>query len=287
MLASLAAAALVAALGPKAAAAEPDARLIADVDAVRPGTDVQVGVLLTLPRGWHTYWNNPGDSGMAPRFAWTTAPEGLTVDGPSWPAPRLFAADGLVSYGYEGQVLLTFRIASPEAPLPPAGIRLHCRVNWLVCHDVCAPVDSDLTLTLPVAADATPRPSAHADLFRATAERIPRPPPPDWTIVARPQGRGVELRLRLPGAPDTTGTELARSHLFPLDGERFGALATTVWEAAPDGALVTVLPLAAGRTEAPSRLRAVLVIPPAAADAARAFVLDCPVNPPAKEEPAP
>ena len=40
-----------------------EAELIAQKTAFVPGADNVVALRLTLDKGWHTYWRNPGDSG--------------------------------------------------------------------------------------------------------------------------------------------------------------------------------------------------------------------------------
>jgi DsbC/DsbD-like thiol-disulfide interchange protein len=47
------------------------ARLVADVESAGPGTTFTAGIVLTMAPGWHTYWKNPGESGLATSIAWT------------------------------------------------------------------------------------------------------------------------------------------------------------------------------------------------------------------------
>src|SRR6185369_2276394 len=53
-------------------------QLLADVAAVQPGSTFTVGVLLDLAPGWHVYWTNPGDSGLAPTVKFKL-PDGFTA----------------------------------------------------------------------------------------------------------------------------------------------------------------------------------------------------------------
>ena len=46
--------------------AAPVATLVTDTDAVPPGKPFRVALRLRLAPGWHTYWHNPGDAGVAP-----------------------------------------------------------------------------------------------------------------------------------------------------------------------------------------------------------------------------
>ena len=50
--------------------------LVSDTDAVAPGTPFRVGLHFRLAPGWHTYWRNPGDAGVAPDFALVLPPGG-------------------------------------------------------------------------------------------------------------------------------------------------------------------------------------------------------------------
>jgi thiol:disulfide interchange protein DsbD len=56
-------------------------------------------------RGWHTYWQNPGDSGLPTTIEWKL-PAGVTAGPIQWPAPHALPAGPLVNYGYEGEVYL-------------------------------------------------------------------------------------------------------------------------------------------------------------------------------------
>src|SRR5437588_12894454 len=67
----------------------------------RSGAVLLGGIAFKLQPGWHTYWRNPGDSGVPPRFDFTKSEniEAVTV---LWPAPTKFAdGAGGVSLGYQ------------------------------------------------------------------------------------------------------------------------------------------------------------------------------------------
>ncbi|WP_397572673.1 hypothetical protein [Silanimonas sp.] len=42
--------------------------LVADHAAVAPGQSFKAGLRIVHDKGWHTYWANPGDSGLPTRF---------------------------------------------------------------------------------------------------------------------------------------------------------------------------------------------------------------------------
>ena len=90
------------------------ASLVAETDAVRPGQTLTVGIRLDMERGWHTYWRNPGDSGLPTRAKWEL-PGGFAAGEIRWPYPIRFTTGPLVSFGYEHEVLLPVEIRVPAA----------------------------------------------------------------------------------------------------------------------------------------------------------------------------
>ena len=44
--------------------------LLCEEETIQPGRSFWIAVHLKLDKGWHTYWKNPGDSGMGPQIKW-------------------------------------------------------------------------------------------------------------------------------------------------------------------------------------------------------------------------
>ena len=133
------------------------ATLITDTDQALPGHPFHVALRLRLAPGWHTYWKNPGDAGVAPEIT-LALPEG-TVAGPvTWPTPEREAEGTLTTYAYRGDVVLPQTVTPGQST--PLDISAHA--EWLVCRDVCVPESGDFELLLGRGANA---PSAQAALF--------------------------------------------------------------------------------------------------------------------------
>ena len=71
--AAAAAAALLFAAGPAHAAPlvateHVEAQLVSDMASAQPGKPTLVGLKLRMAEHWHTYWKNPGDSGLPTRI---------------------------------------------------------------------------------------------------------------------------------------------------------------------------------------------------------------------------
>src|SRR5436305_7494309 len=90
------------------------AKLLCDRAAIEAGKTFDVGVLLTIKPGWHVYWKNPGDSGIATSVDFKL-PEGFSVGELQFPVPeRIEAPGGLVNYGYTNEVMLLATVTPPS-----------------------------------------------------------------------------------------------------------------------------------------------------------------------------
>jgi thiol:disulfide interchange protein DsbD len=185
------------------------AELVPETQSIRPGESFWLGLRLKMEPGWHTYWRNPGDSGLPTRVKWTL-PDGFEAQPLEWPYPHTFTQGPVTSYGYENEVLLPVRITAPGSAAPGRAVTIAARVDWLECKEACMPGRADLSLTLPVAADP-PRPApGWAAAFAEARRRLPADAA-GWTFEAADTGSGVELRLRTPG----TWGSVEKAYLFP------------------------------------------------------------------------
>jgi thiol:disulfide interchange protein/DsbC/DsbD-like thiol-disulfide interchange protein len=126
------------------------AELVSENVTIQPGTSFWVGLHLSMEDHWHTYWKNPGDSGLATSLTWSL-PAGFTTGPIIWPTPQRILLEPLVSYAYEGEVLLMVRIDAPTTLDVGKGVDLRVRADWLVCEETCIPGGADLELRLSTA----------------------------------------------------------------------------------------------------------------------------------------
>ena len=147
-----------------------EARLLALPDDTGARGDFRVGVLFDLDPGWHLYWRDPGESGLATRLEWSIPGAGLEPI--AWPVPAVFReSEGLfTTYGYQGRVLLAtraiFGIGAPRERIA------RVRAELLVCEVECIPASLALERTL----DASVGSAAVRALFDAAAQRVPLAP---------------------------------------------------------------------------------------------------------------
>ena len=141
--------------------------------AVTPGEPFTVALRMTMDRNWHTYWRNPGDSGLPTTIRWTL-PEGFTAGPILWPAPERVDIGPLANYGYKNEILLITDIATPER-IRGMLVPIKARADWLVCEEICIPGDAEMSLMLPVG-PAVPNPK-WARAIQATRDALPREVP--------------------------------------------------------------------------------------------------------------
>src|SRR3954454_15323756 len=67
------------------------AELVAEQQALVPGQTTTVALRLAIEPGWHTYWRNPGESGLPTTLEWRLPP-GYAAGSIAWPAPRALPA---------------------------------------------------------------------------------------------------------------------------------------------------------------------------------------------------
>ncbi|MBE8190805.1 MAG: hypothetical protein HAW64_01145, partial [Alphaproteobacteria bacterium] len=86
-------------------------------------TATTIAVELKLADGWHTYWREPGASGIAPEFTYTTSPN-IEIGAVVYPPP-IFVDDGSGGYyGYEGGVIFQSPLHRLDAGAGHIGLSL-------------------------------------------------------------------------------------------------------------------------------------------------------------------
>lgn len=124
------------------------AELVSDHQDLKPGQRFKLALHFIPDDHWHTYWQNPGDSGLATSIDWTL-PDGVTAGAIQWPAPMAIAVPPLVNYGFEGPTILVSELTVP-ANYKNSQLVIKAKVDWLVCKEVCIPAEASFELNLPV-----------------------------------------------------------------------------------------------------------------------------------------
>ena len=211
----------------------------------RSGGVLLGGIAFQMQPGWKTYWRNPGDSGVPPRFDFSKSDnvEAVTV---LWPAPMKFDdGAGGQSLGYKQQVVLPLRIVAKSADKP---VILRAAINYAVCDKLCVPVEANCELSfasvastedgaLSAALDTVPKPANIGDPNPLTIRDVKRDGKSNVLVdVTAPEAKQVSLFVEGP-TPDWAlpipkllehGPPGVKRFMFELDGLPPGAK--------PDGA---------------------------------------------------
>jgi thiol:disulfide interchange protein/DsbC/DsbD-like thiol-disulfide interchange protein len=172
-----------------------EAQLVSDKRAAQPGRPLLVGLKLRMEPEWHTYWKNPGDSGLPTRIEWVL-PEGWKAGDIQWPYPKPLPVGPLMNYGYEDEVVLLSQL-TPPANAQPGPVVIGAKAEWLVCKDVCIPEKGELEIEMPVAdgeAESDPRFLAHIERSKETLPVKVE----GWKFESSLSGRTLMVRLTPP-----------------------------------------------------------------------------------------
>ena len=243
-------------------------------NGISPGATLWLGLQLTHQPHWHTYWKNPGDSGLATRLHWNLPP-GLQAGDIAWPTPQKLRIGPLANFGFEGRVLLPvpvtigpdFVAAGSEADQ----LTIQLDASWLVCNKECVPQDGHFVLRIPLRGSS----ALHAADFEQARQAIPRDLPGPATVHVSADG----LRLQVQGLPAAwrgkalnafiEDAEITETSAAPGDHDAVSPTQSTSGTSTPvpaaahqrwqtDGSWSALLPLSAQRTETPQRLAFVL-----------------------------
>jgi thiol:disulfide interchange protein len=148
------------------------AELVSEYQQVTPGQRLQLALHFVPDEHWHTYWQNPGDSGLATSLSWQL-PDGVSVGAIQWPTPQAIALPPLMNYGFSDQTILLSELSiAPDYNADSISIQL--QADWLVCEEICIPAEAQFSLTLPVAGTAIAAVD-YRELFALAKQRLPQP----------------------------------------------------------------------------------------------------------------
>lgn len=147
------------------------AQLVSDHQDLTPGQTFKLALHFIPDEHWHTYWQNPGDSGLATSIEWVL-PDGVTAGAIQWPAPMAISVPPLVNYGFEGPTLLVSDLSIP-ADFKNSLLAIKAKVDWLVCKEVCIPAEASFELNLPVTQTAIEA-RDYKQLFEQASQQQPK-----------------------------------------------------------------------------------------------------------------
>ena len=196
-----------------------DAELVAEQTALVPGTTATVALRLAIEPGWHTYWRNPGDSGLPTTLAWKLPAGYRAGDDRMACAARAARPARWSTTATKTRCCTSCPSRCPRTRSPGRSATLAARADWLVCRETCIPEGADLSLALPVAASRAARSAMGAGRSRTRAPRC-RGRSPEWSASAaasrsddRADADAAARRVPIPGRCSSSRRTNAASSL--------------------------------------------------------------------------
>ncbi|NIC43017.1 protein-disulfide reductase DsbD [Aquabacterium sp. A08] len=235
---------------------------------VQAGQPLWLGLEIHHAPDWHTYWKNPGDSGLPTELQWRLSP-GVQAGEIAWPTPRKFPLGELANYGYDGTVLLPVPLrVGPDFQGPHLDVGL--TASWLVCRKECVPEEAQFQLRVPAQGSVALDGAAFESAWAAAPQMLP-------ANGSRLSAGARQLELQLEGLPqDWRGRPL---ELFPETPGLIepGAPWQQAWR---DGRWTASVPLSPHRSDSPQAVPLVVALaqPPGAGPGLPGVQLTLPVD---------
>lgn len=147
--------------------------LLAETLHPAPGGKVTMALFMQPDKGWHGYWDNPGDAGVGLTIDWTL-PDQMTATPFRYPVPQRLLISGLMNHVYEHDYALLFDVSVPRDAKAGTALPIRGAARWLACTEsICVPEQGAVSTVLTVGeGTVAPADRARFDAFRA---QLPRP----------------------------------------------------------------------------------------------------------------
>ena len=157
-----------------------------------------VGVEVRLDAPFITYWRNPGDAGVPPRFDFAGS-ENVADARVLYPVPQRLDEDGSAAFGYTEGVTFPIGLTPKDPARPMTAVLVF---DYAVCAKICLPAEARLRL------DLTGEAGPEAEVVRAGLAAVPTPARLGGAGPLRIEGLepGREGTLVRAATPDGTGT---------------------------------------------------------------------------------
>jgi thiol:disulfide interchange protein DsbD len=130
-----------------------------------------VGLEIKLDPDWHTYWENPGDSGAKLIYSLSADHALVKVGDVQWPVPKRIDVEPLTSFAYEESVTLAFPVDVSSIDQTKSKLNFKLDAEWLVCKVECVPAFGEFSFSVKLEG----RKSSHEGSFSALSSTWPQP----------------------------------------------------------------------------------------------------------------
>jgi DsbC/DsbD-like thiol-disulfide interchange protein len=153
-------------------------RLVTESNVKPESSSFEIGWWIKREKGWHTYWESPGDVGVPPTLKWNL-PEGIILREMHYAPPQLVKMFKVFAHGHKDESLFIFRFDVKRKLQHGDELSFGAKASWLACFTTCLPSYDNLEITIPVQKDAEIDNRWHP-YFRDFREKQPVSPPSGW-----------------------------------------------------------------------------------------------------------
>jgi len=168
--------------------------LVSDSAGIQPGQPFHVGLHLQHPGGYHSYWKFAGIVGVPTSIKWNL-PDGWKAGEIEWPEPERVSMFQIKAQGFHGEKLLPIKITPPKNLQTGGTVKLEGKATWMCCGRDCDPGFKDVSIELPVTAQATPPDQRWSRIFAESLASVARESV-DWATTAERNGGEIILHVK-------------------------------------------------------------------------------------------
>ena len=141
-------------------------------------TKIEIGWWIKREKGWHTYWESPGDVGVPPSLEWKL-PDGISSSGLLFAPPQLVKMFKVFAHGHRDETLFICTFDAKRNLKVGEILSFSAKASWLTCYKTCVPSFADLEISIPVNAESGIDSKWHSQ-FEEFRQNQPIDPPAKW-----------------------------------------------------------------------------------------------------------
>jgi DsbC/DsbD-like thiol-disulfide interchange protein len=153
-------------------------RLVSEKSISPKAKTFQLGWWIKREKGWHTYWESPGDVGVPPTIKWNL-PDGVVFREMQYAPPQLVKMFKVFAHGNKEETLFICTFDLKKKLKPGDQLTFRGNASWLACYTTCLPTYDKLEITIAVEKEPRIDDRWHS-YFQDFLKEQPINPPADW-----------------------------------------------------------------------------------------------------------
>ena len=137
---------------------------ITEYNKIESGKEMKVILNIKLHDDWHSYWENPGDSGF-PVAIETNDKNIQAISKAKYQIPEVIAFEDLVNFGYHDETNLIFNLKLADK-IKKGKKSLNIKISYLICKDICIPEIIDTVIDIKIAKNSEANPKYETEYNR-------------------------------------------------------------------------------------------------------------------------